>query len=154
MRRATVVGVLVGLLALGGCAGEQSAAGPATGPVAAPTMGAPTVGAQGAAVAPAARAYVDAVGRQDLDGLVAAFAEDGVVVDVSRRIEGRDAIRTWADREVIGGSLRVDGVTELEPGVQRLRVHWAPGGSGGWAADYTFTVSGAGITEADLQYAR
>jgi hypothetical protein len=147
MRRAIAAVVAAGVLVLGGCVlggcgGAESTPAPAVPPAAS------------TAVAPAAQAYVDAVGRQDLDGLVSAFAADGVVVDVSRRIEGRDAIRTWADREVIGGSLRVDGVTEVEPGVQRLRVHWAPGGSGGWAADYTFTVDGDGIAEADLQYAR
>jgi hypothetical protein len=103
---------------------------------------------------PAASAYVDAVARRDLDALAAAFAEDGVVVDVQRRIVGRAAIREWADREVIGGSLRVDGVTPLGPDVQRVRVHWAPSGSGGWAADYTFTAAGDHIAEADLQYAR
>ncbi|HEX8519747.1 MAG TPA: nuclear transport factor 2 family protein [Pseudonocardia sp.] len=106
------------------------------------------------ATAPAARRYVDAVNRADLDALVAAFAPDGQVVDVSRRITGHDAIRRWADGEVIGGTLRVDGVTALAPDTQRLRVHWAPSGSAGWAADYTFTVRGDRVVLADLQYAR
>ncbi len=103
---------------------------------------------------PAASAYVDAVARRDLDALAAAFADAGVVVDVQRRITGRAAIREWAAREVIGGSLRVDAVTPLGPDVQRVRVHWAPSGSGGWAADYTFTAAGPHIAEANLQYAR
>jgi hypothetical protein len=77
-----------------------------------------------------------------------------LAVDVRRRIEGRDAIREWAAREVIGGSLRVDTVTALGPDAQRVRVHWAPSGSAGWAADYTFRVGGGEIVEADLQYAR
>lgn len=104
-------------------------------------------------VLPAARAYVDAVNRGDLDALVAAFAPDGQVVDVSRRIAGQDAIRRWADNEVIGGTLRVDGVTTLAPDTQRLRVHWAPSASSGWAADYTFTARGDQVVLADLQYA-
>jgi hypothetical protein len=111
-------------------------------------------GVQPPALLPAAAAYVEAVARRDLDALEAAFAPTGVVVDVRRRIEGRAAIREWAAREVIGGSLRVDAVTTLGPRSQRLRVHWAPLGSGGWAADYTFAVTADGIVEADLQYAR
>jgi SnoaL-like domain len=107
-----------------------------------------------AEVLPAARAYVDAVNRGNLDALVAAFAPDGQVIDVSRRITGPDAIRRWADSEVIGGTLRVDAVTPLAPDTQRLRVHWAPAGSSGWAADYTFTVGGEQVVLADLQYAR
>jgi hypothetical protein len=134
-RRALVAAVLAAGSALVGCAGE-----------------APQV--QGAELLAAASAYVDAVARRDLDALAAAFAPDGVVVDVRRRIEGRDAIREWAAREVIGGSLRVDTVTALGPDAQRVRVHWAPSGSAGWAADYTFRVGGGEIVEADLQYAR
>lgn len=100
----------------------------------------------------AAQRYVDAVNSQSLDRLVSAFAPDGEVVDVSRRIRGRDAIRTWAASEVIGGSLRVDRV--IRSGDRyRLRVRWAPAGSAGWAADYTFAVRDDQITVADLQYA-
>ena len=102
---------------------------------------------------PGAQAYVDAVNRGDLDALVNAFAPQGEVVDVTRRIRGRDAIRTWARNEVIGGSLRVEGVTPAGPGAQRLRVHWSPAGSSGWAADYTFTGDGNQVAVADLQYA-
>jgi hypothetical protein len=107
-----------------------------------------------AGVLPAAQAYLDAVNATDLDALVAAFAPDGQVIDVSRRITGSDAVRRWAANEVIGGTLRVDGVTALGPDTQRLRVHWAPSGSGGWAADYTFTARGGRVLVADLQYAR
>jgi hypothetical protein len=141
-RRALVAAVLAAGSALVGCAGEAPQVQPRSSQV------------QGAELLPAASAYVDAVARRDLDALAAAFAPDGVVVDVRRRIEGRDAIREWAVREVIGGSLRVDTVTALGPDAQRVRVHWAPSGSAGWAADYTFRVGGGEIVEADLQYAR
>lgn len=107
----------------------------------------------GARLLPAARAYVEAVNAGDLDALVAAFDEDGVVIDVTREIRGREAIREWADAEVIGGSLRVDGITPVDAATQRVRVHWAPAGSTGWAADYTFTVRGDKVVVADLQYA-
>jgi hypothetical protein len=106
------------------------------------------------AVAPAApaQAYVDAVNAGDLDALVEAFAPDGQVTDVNRPIRGRDAIRTWADNEVIGGRLQVLSVTAI-PGGQDLLVHWAPQGSAGWRAHYRFTMTATAITVADLQYA-
>jgi hypothetical protein len=104
-------------------------------------------------VLPAAQAYVDAVARRDLDGLVRAFHADGRIVDVSRTIAGHDAIRTWADNEVIGGTLRVIQVVEQRPDGQKLLVHWAPAGSDGWRAHYDFTVRDDRISVANLQYA-
>lgn len=135
-------------LLIGGC--STGATGPAGGPgTANPT----TRPAPHPLVLPAAQAYVDAVNAGNLDALVAAFGPEGEVIDVTRRIRGRDAIRAWARNEVIGGTLRVDGVTALGPGTQRLRVHWAPSGSGGFAADYTFTTRDDQILVAELQYA-
>lgn len=100
-----------------------------------------------------ARCYVEAVNHQDLDALVASFAPDGMVIDVSRRIEGADAVRRWADNEVIGGSLEVIQVTMIEGSYQTL-VHWAAEGSNGFLAYYTFTPDADGLTlVADLQYA-
>jgi ketosteroid isomerase-like protein len=143
-RRGLAAAVLAAGMAITGCGGAAPADVPQP----------QSSDVRGPELFPAASAYVDAVARRDLDALAAAFAPDGVVVDVQRRIEGRDAIREWAAREVIGGSLRVDAVTALGPDVQRVRVHWAPSGSAGWAADYTFRVGGGEIVEADLQYAR
>jgi ketosteroid isomerase-like protein len=114
---------------------------------------APTASASESALSTGAAAYVDAVNAEDLEALVAAFAEDGVIIDVSRRIHGRESIRDWAQREVIGGRLEVNAVTQQGPDTQVVRVHWAPAGSGGWAADYTFTTAGTEITVAELQYA-
>ena len=130
------------------------ATGCGSAPTAAPAPAEPAPSAATVEISPAARAYVDAVNAGDLDALVASFAPDGKVVDVSREIDGADAIRGWADSEVIGGTLRVDGVTPAGPDAERVRVHWAPSGSGGWAADYTFTVRDGRIAVADLQYAR
>lgn len=100
-----------------------------------------------------ARCYVDAVNAQQLDDLVGCFASDGVVVDVTRRIVGGEAIRAWADREVMGGTLQVLAVDQQQPGHTRLLVHWAPRGSQGWRAFYTFEEQDGSITLADLQYA-
>ncbi|GAA3967226.1 hypothetical protein GCM10023085_57090 [Actinomadura viridis] len=148
--RLSAVGVAVLLLA--GCSGEATdspapASPPPSGSASPPAP--PAV----AGVQPAAQAYVDAVNREDLDALVAAFAPDGKVIDVSRTIAGRDAIRDWARNEVIGGRLRVLSIAERRTGGQKLLVHWAPAGSDGWRAHYDFTVSGNGIRTADLQYA-
>ncbi|MDQ3788170.1 MAG: MBL fold metallo-hydrolase [Actinomycetota bacterium] len=102
---------------------------------------------------PPVNAYVDAVDSGDLDALVAAFAGDAEVVDVGRRIQGRDAIRAWAENEVIGGTLTVLEVVENRPGHQRLLVRFAPGGTGGFEAYYAFTVNDTAITKAELTYA-
>ncbi|MFI9555109.1 MBL fold metallo-hydrolase [Nonomuraea endophytica] len=99
------------------------------------------------------RAYVTAVNEGNLDALARAFAEEAELVDVGRRFEGRAAIRAWAEAEVIGGKLTVTRVTENRPGYQRLLVRFAPGGQGGFAANYAFTVNGSTITKAELTYA-
>jgi len=133
---------------------QSGEAPPAVQPVAAaPVASTPPSPAAASGVSPAVRAYVDAVNAEDLDALVQAFAPNAVIVDVRRQIAGQDAIRSWADREVVGGSLRVIEVVEDRPDGQLLLVQWAPGGSGGWRAHYDFTVSGGRLTAADLQYA-
>jgi ketosteroid isomerase-like protein len=146
--------VLFSVAATAGCDGAApevtpgaAEAAPASGGSAKadPGEGAGTVDAAG-------RRYVDAVNAKDLDALAESFAEDGLVIDVSREIRGRDAIRGWADAEVIGGSLRVLEVTPMEGG-QDLLVHWAPKGSDGWRAHYRFTYADDRIVKADLQYA-
>jgi ketosteroid isomerase-like protein len=101
----------------------------------------------------AVRAYVDAVNERDLGGLVASFADDAEIVDVSRRITGRQAIRNWADREVIGGTLDVLAVDQDRTDGQVLLVRFAPGGTGGFRAYYNFSVADGQIVVADLQYA-
>lgn len=168
LRRAALAAALV--VAAAGCGGTVPTATSApAGATSAPAAGAPgspaatptTVrgGATAAPAAdlpagidPAARCYVEAVNAQDLDRLVSCFAPDAVIIDVNRRIAGADAIRAWAGNEVIGGNLRV-----LEdnprPGGTRLLVHWAPRGSSGWRAWYSFDSRDGRIVQADLQYA-
>lgn len=104
------------------------------------------------ALDPRIQAYVDAVNDRSLDDLAAAFATDGLVIDVAREITGRAAIREWAGNEVIGGRLDVLQVESHQDGA-RLLVHWAPSGSDGWRAHYDFDVTADGILRADLQYA-
>ncbi|MGP4098508.1 nuclear transport factor 2 family protein [Nonomuraea sp. KM90] len=126
---------------------------PSTGPSTVPSTGPSTGPSTPAGVAAAARAYVDAVNARDLDALVAAFAPDAEIVDVSRSIRGHDAIREWAGNEVVGGTLRVVSIAENRADGQKLLVHWAPAGSDGWRAHYDFTVRDGRVVRADLQYA-
>lgn len=141
--------LLVAALLTGCGTGEPSA------PTTTPAPPASTDARSGTApdVLPAARAYVDAVNARDLDALADAFAPDAEVIDVSRTIVGRKAIRAWARAEVIGGRLRVLSVVEQRPNEQKLLVHWAPSGSDGWRAHYEFTIAAGRIATADLQYA-
>jgi hypothetical protein len=101
----------------------------------------------------AARLYINAVNQNNLDSLVSSFATNGQILDVSRTIAGQAAIRTWARNEVMGGTLRVIEINQQRPGHVRLLVHWAPRGSAGWRAWYTFSYENNRITLADLQYA-
>jgi hypothetical protein len=151
--------VIVGLLTILLVTACGQSSPPNSGPIVNnPTVSGPTVERSTTAtppveVLPAAQAYVDAVARRDLDGLVNAFHPDGRIVDVSRTIAGHDAIRSWADREVIGGTLEVLEIVERRPDGQKLLVRWAPAGSDGWRAHYDFTVRGDRISLAELQYA-
>lgn len=89
---------------------------------------------------------------KSLDGLVAAFAADAAVTEVSREMTGYVAMRQWVDNEVIGGALEVLEIEPHEDGA-RLLMRWAPAGSGGWRAYYDFEIAADGITRADQQYA-
>jgi hypothetical protein len=149
MRKTAVAAASLATLVLSGCGGAASSADGGSndsGSTGVTTTVAPEQ------VAAQARAYVDAVNGNDLNALVESFAEDGAILDVSRRIAGRDAIREWADDEVMGGTLKVLEVTPMADG-QDLLVHWAPSGSDGWRAHYRFTFKGDKVSLADLQYA-
>ncbi|MFJ5261678.1 nuclear transport factor 2 family protein [Streptomyces sp. NPDC088387] len=100
----------------------------------------------------AAQKYVDAVADEDLDALVDAFHADAQLIDVGREFNGHDEIRQWADNEVIGGKLTVLEDTPKSDGTTLL-VRFAPGGTGGFEANYEFTSRDGRITHLDLQYA-
>jgi hypothetical protein len=101
---------------------------------------------------PAADRYVTAVNAQDLEGVVAAFAPDALLIDTSRQFRGADAIRDWAQAEVIGGRLEVLEVRPYDPGTQMIIRFTPPGSSSGFEACYTFDSDGDRITRANLQY--
>jgi ketosteroid isomerase-like protein len=47
-------------------------------------------------------AFIAAVNHFDLEGLMATFAEDAIVNDHRCEFRGRDALREWAAREIVG----------------------------------------------------
>lgn len=99
-----------------------------------------------------ARRYVEAVNAADLEGIVAAFHPTGQILDVGRLIDGPEAIRSWAANEVVGGRLDVQNCTRNPDGVT-LRVRFAPGGIGGFLADYRLIEREGRIGRAELTYA-
>ena len=52
--------------------------------------------------------HVAAVNRFDVDAIVATFAEDAYVNDAHREINGRDAIRRWVAKEMVGDKVTLD----------------------------------------------
>jgi hypothetical protein len=154
--RLMLVGLAAGALSLTACSEPATqASSPGTAPAstgAAGGQGATGGTACGSAGEAMARRYADGVNAGNLDGTVSAFAEDAVVIDTGRRIEGRDAIRGWVDNEVMGGKLDLLECS-ADNGAARMLVNFAPGGSGGFKAYYIFHTKGDQITTLDLQYA-
>lgn len=52
--------------------------------------------------------HIAAVNAFDTDGIVAPFAEDAFVNDARREFRGIDAIRAWAEREMVGDKVTID----------------------------------------------
>ncbi|HEY6493133.1 MAG TPA: nuclear transport factor 2 family protein [Trebonia sp.] len=57
---------------------------------------------------PVVAGYLAAVNAFDLDGVVASFAPDAYVNDARREINGIDAIRRWAEKEMIGDHVTME----------------------------------------------
>jgi hypothetical protein len=57
---------------------------------------------------PAVTGYLAAVNAFDVDGMVAAFAPDAYVNDARREINGIDAIRRWAEKEMVGDHVTME----------------------------------------------
>jgi hypothetical protein len=66
------------------------------------------------ALPPLVAAYVEATNGFDIDGLLAAFADDALVNDQLRDYWGKPAIREWAARDVIGEKLTMQVVKMVE----------------------------------------
>jgi limonene-1,2-epoxide hydrolase len=61
-----------------------------------------------ASLPPVVADYLAAVNAFNLDGMVAAFATDAYVNDACREINGIDAIRRWAEKEMVGDHVTME----------------------------------------------
>ena len=69
---------------------------------------------QAPALPPLVAAYVEATNSFDLERLLAAFADDALVNDQLRDYSGREAIREWAARDIIGQGLTMEVTSAIE----------------------------------------
>src|SRR5229473_8552347 len=60
------------------------------------------------------RGYIDASNAFDGDALIAWFADDALVNDNRREFRGKDAIRAWLDREIIGDNVTTSPTSTAE----------------------------------------
>ncbi|HEY1626232.1 MAG TPA: nuclear transport factor 2 family protein, partial [Streptosporangiaceae bacterium] len=51
--------------------------------------------------------HVAAVNAQDLDAIMATFAEDAYVNDARREFTGTEAIRRWVAKEMVGDKITI-----------------------------------------------
>ena len=63
-------------------------------------------------LAPVLAGHIAAVNAFDEDAIVATFADDALVNDAHREFWGREAIRRWAAREIVGDRVTIE-VTEV-----------------------------------------
>jgi hypothetical protein len=52
--------------------------------------------------------HLAAVNAFDIEGIVDPFAEDAFVNDARREFRGKDAIRAWAERELVGDRVTIE----------------------------------------------
>jgi len=65
-----------------------------------------------AALAPVLAEHIAAINAFDEDAIVATFADDALVNDAHREFWGREAIRAWVARELVGDRVTI-AVTEV-----------------------------------------
>jgi hypothetical protein len=63
-------------------------------------------------LAPVVAEHIAAVNAFDQDAIVATFADDALVNDAHREFWGREAIRAWVAREMVGDRVTI-AVTEV-----------------------------------------
>lgn len=52
--------------------------------------------------------HITAVNAQDTDAIMATFADGAYVNDARREFAGRDAIRRWVEREMVGDKVTIE----------------------------------------------
>ncbi len=101
----------------------------------------------------AAACYFDTIAAKNLGKFAACFDTNAVIIDVTREIRGRDAIKTWAKNEVVGGRYTILEVKEIKNEASIL-LRFSPNGVGeGFRARYVVTWKNNKIIKMDLQYA-
>ena len=102
-----------------------------------------------------AECYFSAVAASDLKILTECFQSDAVIIDVNRKISGIQAIRSWADNEVIGGRYEILAVVSRSENKLKLLINFLPPGfkGKGFNAHYTFEFNQGKIIRMNLQYA-
>ena len=95
--------------------------------------------------------YQTSANARNIDAYMACFTEDAEMIDVSRTFSGQDAIRAWAEREVIpgGDTFRHRAILESAAGFAKTEVNWLS-----WIVHYSYWWNEDGkITRMSLQYA-
>ena len=69
----------------------------------------------------AVEAFIDAMNRFDLEGLLSTFAPDAIVNDHRREFRGQEAIRAWLAKEIVGDreDLRDQLTITIDPATAR-----------------------------------
>jgi limonene-1,2-epoxide hydrolase len=63
---------------------------------------------------PVVAAYLAAVNSFDLEAMVSTFAPDAYVNDARREIKGTDAIRRWAEKEMVGDHVTMEPIEVVD----------------------------------------
>ena len=95
--------------------------------------------------------YEKNTNSKDISKYMSCFADNAVMIDVSRTINGNDAIQAWAEREVIskGDQFKHRKILELKTGYAKTEVQWMS-----WVVHYYYWWNENGkITKMSLQYA-
>ena len=95
--------------------------------------------------------YQESTNSKDIDAYMACFTDDAEMIDVSRSFVGQDAIRAWAEREVIkkGEAFQHRAILESSQGYAKTEVQWMA-----WVVHYFYWWNTDGkITKMSLQYA-
>ncbi len=99
----------------------------------------------------AVKCYRDSTRSKDIEAYMNCFADNPVMIDVSRTIEGKETIREWALREVIpyGDQFTHNEILERNTNYVKTLVRWMV-----WNAHYYYWWDEKGkITKMSLQYA-
>ena len=95
--------------------------------------------------------YEKNTNSKDITKYMSCFSDNAVMIDVSRSINGNDAIEAWAEREVIskGDQFKHRKILELKTGYAKTEVQWMS-----WVVHYFYWWDENGkITKMSLQYA-